>query len=198
MFKCKNFIGVDKNPSRKLSNMKFKTLDALKDELPKCDVIITTALIQHYPKEMTLKILENMAKNTKSLIMIMCPNGKVQRKLYGDHKYHPLLEDMEKREIPQLHASNPHELIRTLEVVNILTNAKVILHSCLARKASSKQLHFTRSDFPEMDPPEWHKFITVKKKNGKVIVTDKPIDYYGSLRNNYILYNKDYLGWRDN
>lgn len=109
-----------------------------------------------------------------------------------------LLEDMEKRDISQLYASNPHELIRTLEVLHILSNAKVIIHSCLARKASSKQLHFKRLDYPEMDPPAWHKFITVKKKNGKVIVADKPIDYYGSLRKNYTIFNKDYLGWRDN
>ncbi|MFX0073900.1 MAG: FAD-dependent oxidoreductase [Candidatus Hermodarchaeota archaeon] len=109
-----------------------------------------------------------------------------------------LLEKMEGQEIPQLYASNPHELIRTLEVVNVLTNAKLIINSCLARKASSKQLHFTRSDFPDMDPPVWHKFVTVKKKNGNLIVADKPIDYYGSLKKNYILYNKDYLGWRDN
>lgn len=103
------------------------------------------------------------------------------------------LEEMERQEIPQLYAMNPHELTRSLEVVNILTNAKVIIHSCLARKASSKQLHFRRSDYPEMDPPEWHRFITVKQKNGKVSFADKPIDYYGSLKENYELNNKVYI-----
>jgi succinate dehydrogenase/fumarate reductase flavoprotein subunit len=106
------------------------------------------------------------------------------------------LKYIEKKEVPELVAQNPHELIRTLEVLNILTNAEIIIHSCLARKASSKQLHFKRSDFPEIDPPEWHKFITVKLENNRVKVSEKPIDYYGSLRENYESYNKEYIGAR--
>ncbi len=103
-----------------------------------------------------------------------------------------LLEKMEKSEIPLLFARNPHELMRTLEVLNILTNAKLIIHSCLARKASSKQLHFKRSDYPETDPPDCHKFITVRLENNQVKVSEKPIDYYGSLKENYEYYNKNY------
>jgi succinate dehydrogenase/fumarate reductase flavoprotein subunit len=105
-----------------------------------------------------------------------------------------LLEKMEHYEVPMLYARNPHELMRTLEVINILNNAKLIIHSCLARKASSKQLHFKRSDFPEIDPPDWHKFITVKHENNQVTVCEKPIDYYGSLKENYESYNKNYIG----
>ncbi|MFX1570497.1 MAG: FAD-dependent oxidoreductase [Promethearchaeota archaeon] len=104
-----------------------------------------------------------------------------------------LLEQMEQNEVPLLFARNPHELMRSLEVLNILTNAKLVIYSCLARKASSKQLHFKRSDFPEMDPPEWHKFITVRLENNRVEVGEKPIDYYGSLKQNYEAYNDDYI-----
>ena len=104
------------------------------------------------------------------------------------------LDQMEKNEAPKLHALNPHELIRSLEVLNILTNAKLIIHSCLVRKASSKQLHFKRSDYPEMDPPEWHKFITVRLENNQVEIGEKPIDYYGSLKENYESHNKNYIG----
>jgi succinate dehydrogenase/fumarate reductase flavoprotein subunit len=74
-----------------------------------------------------------------------------------------------------------------------MTNAEIILHSCLARRASSKHLHFTRQDFPEIDPPEWHKFVTVKLKNGDVVVGERALDYYGSLENNYLAHNQDYL-----
>ncbi|MFX0022063.1 MAG: FAD-dependent oxidoreductase [Candidatus Hermodarchaeota archaeon] len=105
-----------------------------------------------------------------------------------------LLEKMEHNEVSMLYARNPHELMRTLEVINILTNAKLIIHSCLARKASSKQLHFKRSDYPAMDPPDWHKFITVRLENNQVMVDEKPIDYYGSLKENYESYNKNYKG----
>jgi len=107
-----------------------------------------------------------------------------------------LLKDMEENEAPKLYARNPHELIRSLEVLNILTNAEIIVHSCLARKASSKHLHFIRSDYPEMDPTEWHKFITVKLENNSVKVSEKTFDYYGSLRKNYEIYNGEYIRGR--
>ena len=77
-------------------------------------------------------------------------------------------------------------------MLNILTNAEIVLHSSLARRASSKHLHFTRQDFPEIDPPEWHKFVTVRQVNGDVVVGEKPLDYYGSLEDNYLAHNRDY------
>lgn len=108
-----------------------------------------------------------------------------------------LLENLETKEVPNLYARNPHELIRSLEVINILTNAKLIINSCLVRKASSKHLHFIRSDYPEMDPLEWHKFITVKFENNKVKVGKLPIDYYGSLKENYEIHNEEYIKERN-
>jgi len=107
-----------------------------------------------------------------------------------------LLEDLELKEALKLYARNPHELIRTLEVLNIVTNAKIIIYSCLARKASSKHLHFIRSDYPELDPPEWHKFIIVKFENNKVKVGSLPIDYYGSISENYEINNREYIKMR--
>ena len=103
------------------------------------------------------------------------------------------LEQISDEGASKLHARNPHELLRCLEVLNVRTNAEIVLHSCLARRASSKHLHFTRQDFPEIDPPEWHRFVTVRKKNGKVVVGHKPLDYYGSLEENYLVHNRDYL-----
>ncbi|KKK79173.1 hypothetical protein LCGC14_2836140, partial [marine sediment metagenome] len=44
-----------------------------------------------------------------------------------------------------------------------------------------------------MDTPEWHKFVTVKLENNEVKVGEKPIDYYGSLINNYEIFNKEYI-----
>ena len=99
---------------------------------------------------------------------------------------------LEKNDASQMVARNPHELIRSLEVLNILTNAEIIITSCLARRASSRHLHFHRSDYPEMDPPEWHKFITVKIRENKVKIGEMPIDYYGSLRENYEIHNEEY------
>jgi len=104
-----------------------------------------------------------------------------------------LLRDIQENEALKLCAQNPHELVRSLEVLNIITNAEIIMNSCLAREASAKHLHFIRSDYPEMDPPEWHKFVTVRLENDKVVNDEKPIDYYGSLKENYESHNQEYL-----
>ena len=61
------------------------------------------------------------------------------------------LEDL-KEESKALVARNPHDLLRAQETLNVLTNAELVIHSCLARKASSHQLQFTRLDYPEHGP----------------------------------------------
>ena len=104
------------------------------------------------------------------------------------------LENLRENEAPRMRARNPHELIRILEVLNVLTNAELVLHACLARKASAKYLLFDRSDYPEMDPPAWQKLVTVRSENGKVVEGDAPIDYYGSLEEGYRANNQDYIG----
>jgi hypothetical protein len=48
----------------------------------------------------------------------------------------------------------------------------------LARKASSSDLEFNRLDYPEMDPPEWQKLVTLRLENGDVKVGEKPINYW--------------------
>lgn len=70
----------------------------------------------------------------------------------------------------------------------------MIIHASLARKASSKYLGFTRLDYPEADPPEWQKWITIKQEEGKIKVGELPIDYWGPLKENYEAHNKDYVG----
>lgn len=108
-----------------------------------------------------------------------------------------LLKKTKECEASELYARNPHELIRSLEVLSILSNAENVIHSSLARQASSKHLHFTRSDYPHMDPRGWHKFITIRLKDDKVITGEKPIDYYGSFQENYESHNQEYLKGKD-
>ena len=74
-----------------------------------------------------------------------------------------------------------------------MTNTELVLHSSLTRRASSKHLHFTCQDFPEIDPPEWHKFVTVELENGEVRAGNRALGYYGSLEDNYSAQNLDYL-----
>ena len=60
----------------------------------------------------------------------------------------------------------------------------------MARKASSRFLGFTRSDYPSVDPPDWHKFVTLKLEQDQVKVGDLPITYGGPLADNYVKYSK--------
>lgn len=126
--------------------------------------------------------------------------SRVMQNYCGEIKSEELLKEglkqlkaIEEKEAPELYARDPHELARSLEVLNILTNAQIIVHSCLARKASAKYLHFIRSDYAEIDPPGWHKFTTVKLENNRVKVGEKPIDYYGSFKEDYESHNQEYL-----
>jgi succinate dehydrogenase/fumarate reductase flavoprotein subunit len=84
--------------------------------------------------------------------------------------------------------------MRSLEDLSILTFSKIIIHGSLARKASSKFLNFYRIDYPELDTPEWNKFITLKLEDDKVKVGELPPAYWGNLKENYEAYNKDYEG----
>ena len=42
-----------------------------------------------------------------------------------------------------------------------------------------------RWDYPEIDPEEWHKFITVREKDGEVIAGELPLGFWGDLEKNY-------------
>ena len=96
-----------------------------------------------------------------------------------------LLDDLKEDGIKEIYASDPHKLGRCLEVMDVLTYAEAIIHASLARKASSAHLHFYRWDFPEVDPPDWHKFITLRMDDGQVKTGELPIDYWGSFKVNY-------------
>jgi succinate dehydrogenase/fumarate reductase flavoprotein subunit len=104
------------------------------------------------------------------------------------------LEDIEKNWVPQLYALDPHKLMRSLEDLSLLTFSQLILHASLARRASSRFLNFERIDYPQMDPPEWKKWITLKLEDNKVKVGELPQDYWGNLKENWEAHNKDYSG----
>ena len=103
-----------------------------------------------------------------------------------------MLKDLREREAEHLSVRNPHELVRALEVLNIMTNAELVMEACRARKASSRELDFVRLDFPQMDPPQWNKFVTIKQGASGVETGSKSLDYYGSLVESYEKHNKDY------
>ena len=96
--------------------------------------------------------------------------------------------------MPELYAMDPHKLMRSLEDVSLLTNAQIIVHASLARKASSVPLNFQRIDYPAVDPPEWNHFLTIKQENGKVKTDSLPMTFWGDMKKQYEAHNKDYTG----
>jgi succinate dehydrogenase/fumarate reductase flavoprotein subunit len=75
-------------------------------------------------------------------------------------------------------ARNPHELVRSLECLTHITVGEIIMQASLARKASSAFLEFNRMDYPEIDPPEWNKLVTLRLENGDIKVGELPINYW--------------------
>ena len=107
------------------------------------------------------------------------------------------LAEIKTRFVPSLFALDPHKLMRSIEDLSILTCAEIVVQASLARKASSKFLDFSRIDYPQVDPAEWNKFITLKLENNKIAVGEKPLGYWGNLKANYEANNKDYQGvWK--
>jgi len=90
-------------------------------------------------------------------------------------------------------AYNPHELVRLLEVFDILTVSQLIIHSSLARKTTSKPLCFYRNDSEEIQSGHKERFITLKQFDNKVTIKELPLDYFGDLKGNYEIYNEEYV-----
>ncbi len=103
-----------------------------------------------------------------------------------------LLESFKKEIVPKLCCKNPHDLMRTHEVLDILSVAELVLEASLARKSSSEPLCFTRSDYPEMDPQRDRKHIVIRKENGIVMTREVPLDFFGDLKEEYEKRNQDY------
>jgi len=104
-----------------------------------------------------------------------------------------LLKDYEKNIVPSTFAYNPHELVRLLEVFDILTVSQIILYASLARKSSSKILCFNRIDNDHEETEKDKRLITLRLEDNEIIYEEKPLDFFGDIKNNYEKHNRDYL-----
>ena len=89
-----------------------------------------------------------------------------------------LLHDLRESEAMQLHAANPHELGRSLECQTIMTVGEIALQASLARKASSNYLGLNRLDYPEIDPIDWQKNISIMQSDNRIETNDLPLNYH--------------------
>jgi len=106
------------------------------------------------------------------------------------------LDSIRHSEMAKAYARNPHELARTLEAMAQLNVGEAVIHACLARKASSRPLGFNRLDYPQMDPTEWNKYMTIRQENGKIKTGELPLNYW-LLPPNFPSYEENYLRHSD-
>ena len=129
--------------------------------------------------------------------------SKTMQNYCGEVKHDELLNiglqrltEYEREIVPNAFAYNPHELVRLLEVFDILAVSQLILHACLARRTNVRALSFQR--YGAAGAEDDKKFITLRQKDGKIITRDVPLDYFGDLEENYGKYNADDVGGKNN
>jgi succinate dehydrogenase/fumarate reductase flavoprotein subunit len=72
------------------------------------------------------------------------------------------LKEIDEVFVPRLYALDPHKLMRSIEDLSMLAHGQMVLSASLARRTSSEALNFYRIDCPEVDPPAWNKYVTIK------------------------------------
>jgi succinate dehydrogenase/fumarate reductase flavoprotein subunit len=89
------------------------------------------------------------------------------------------INDIMGNEVNSALVRNPHELQRFLECVERITTGEIVMQASLARKASSAPLGFSRLDYPAADPPEWQKYVTIKRGEDDSVKTGElPFNYW--------------------
>ncbi|MCL5959257.1 MAG: FAD-dependent oxidoreductase [Chloroflexi bacterium] len=85
------------------------------------------------------------------------------------------LEKLRRRVHNELRAENAHELMRCLEVMNLLDNAEMVILAARERKESRFGLSHHRADYPQTDNDNWFKFLAVKRQGEKTSIIGRPI-----------------------
>ena len=67
----------------------------------------------------------------------------------------------------------------------MIENAKIIIQAMLARKASSVPLGLNRIDYPEMDPPEWDKYLTLKLEKDRIQLESFRRRFWANMKEQY-------------
>jgi len=76
--------------------------------------------------------------------------------------------------MPRLSVSSPMELVKALELKNLLKVAEIVARAALLREESRGGHH--REDFPSRDDEKWQKAITIENVGGKMQTSTITID----------------------
>ena len=99
---------------------------------------------------------------------------KVTRKMeIGLQRFEEIRHDLDR-----LSASNPHELMRALEVHAIRDCAEMAARASLYRTESRWGLYHNRVDYPERDDEHWFVHVQLQKVDGEMRCHKRPIEPY--------------------
>ncbi len=104
------------------------------------------------------------------------------------------IKRIEENAVPQLYALDPHKLMRSLEDLNMIEHAKIIINAMKERKFSSPELQMSRLDYPETDEEDLNNYLTMKQVDGKIEFERLPVRFWGNMKEEYEAHNKDYTG----
>jgi succinate dehydrogenase/fumarate reductase flavoprotein subunit len=79
-----------------------------------------------------------------------------------------LIKVLKERFVPTLMARNPHELMRALEVQDILDLSEIHAQTALIRTETRMPPHHYRVDYPEQDDMHWQKSIVIRRVAGEM------------------------------
>ncbi len=141
-------------------------------------------------KSRVYKPLENREEiEWKELNAAAC---RIMQNYCGEFKNDELLDlalisikELQQYDSDRISVDNPHKLMRTLEVYNILTCNEMIVLASMARKADSPQLGFKRLDHMSEDPSHWKKWIVLKNLDDRISSREMPLDFWKPLAENY-------------
>jgi hypothetical protein len=58
------------------------------DELPECDVLLSTAILHHTHRNDLPKVMAALCGSARRIVMLSGPNAAEMPELFGDHMYH--------------------------------------------------------------------------------------------------------------
>jgi succinate dehydrogenase/fumarate reductase flavoprotein subunit len=112
---------------------------------------------------------------TRRLVNDYLQPPKVTAKMrLAQQRFAEIREDLEQRMVVR----DAHELMRALEASSILDCAEMAAEASLFRTESRWGLYHARVDFPERNDTDWHCHTILRKVDGKLQCSKRPIEPY--------------------
>ena len=101
---------------------------------------------------------------------------------------------IEENAVPQLYALDPHKLMRSLEDLNLIECAKIVIEAMKERRFTCPRLGLERVDYPEPDEEEAKKYLLMHLEGDTIKFERLPIRFWGNMKEQYEAHNPDYAG----